>query len=166
LLKVPTEGDIDQFTPGLLVPLSEALNCTDWPPESEVDDGLTDTVTVASNVMVAVATFVGSAALAAATVTVCCNGICDGAVYTPLVTVPNCGDTDQFTSVLLDPLTVGANVADCPADTEALDGVNVIDTVAAGRTSDIVALADLAASAALVALTVTVCAEAMVAGAV
>jgi hypothetical protein len=39
-------------------------------------------------------------------------------------------------------------------------------TAGAGGTSDIVALAVLAGSAALVAVTVTVCAEAIVAGAV
>jgi len=67
---------------------------------------------------------------------------------------------------LLDPVTVGVMVADCPLVSEAVVGVTEIDTVAAGATSDIAALAVLVASAALVAVTLTVCAEAMVAGAV
>jgi hypothetical protein len=57
-------------------------------------------------------------------------------------------------------------VADCPPVSEAVVGVTEMDTVGAGATSDIAALAVLVASAALVAVTVTVCAEAMVAGAV
>ena len=58
------------------------------------------------------------------------------------------------------------NVTDCPPVSEALDGVTEMATTGAGGTSDIVALAVLVGSAALVAVTVTVCAEAMVAGAV
>jgi hypothetical protein len=87
-------------------------------------------------------------------------------VYTPWVKVPICGATTHVTAVLLVPVTVGVNVADCPADNEAIEGAIVIDTLAAGGTSEMVALALLVASAALVTFTVTVCAEAMVAGAV
>lgn len=58
------------------------------------------------------------------------------------------------------------NVTDCPPVSEALDGATEMVTAGAGGTSDIVALAVLAGSAALAAVTVTVCAEAMVAGAV
>ena len=58
------------------------------------------------------------------------------------------------------------NVTDCPPVSEALDGVTEIATAGAGGTSDIVALAVLVGSAALAAVTVTVCAEAIVAGAV
>jgi hypothetical protein len=67
---------------------------------------------------------------------------------------------------LLDPVTVGTMVADCPLLTEAEAGDTEMETVGAGGTSDIDALAVLVASAALVAVTVMVCAEAMVAGAV
>jgi hypothetical protein len=67
---------------------------------------------------------------------------------------------------LLEPVTVGVNVTDCPPVSEALDGATEMATAGAGGTSDIVALAVLAGSAALVAFTVTVCAEAIVAGAV
>ena len=58
------------------------------------------------------------------------------------------------------------NVADCPPVSEVLDGVTEMVTAGAGGTSDTVALAVLVASAALVAFTITVCAEAMVEGAV
>jgi hypothetical protein len=53
------------------------------------------------------------------------------------------------------------NVVDCPPVSEAEEGETVIDT----GTSEMVELALLVASAALVALTVTVCADAIVAGA-
>ena len=59
-----------------------------------------------------------------------------------------------------------ANVADWPPVREAVEGVTEIDTEGAAGTSDTVALALLVASAALVAFTVTVCADAMVEGAV
>jgi hypothetical protein len=68
--------------------------------------------------------------------------------------------------VLLETVTVAANVADCPPVSEALDGVTEMATAGAGGTSDIAALAVLVASAALVAFTVTACAAAMVEGAV
>jgi len=67
---------------------------------------------------------------------------------------------------LLEPVTVAANVADCPPCSEAEDGVIEMVTTGAGGTSDMLALADLVVSAALVAFTVTVCAEEIVAGAV
>ena len=79
-----------------------------------------------------------------------------------MLTVPTDGDTDQFTLVLLDPEIVALRVADCPPVSEAVVGETVIET----GVSVTDALALLAASAALVAFTVTVCAEAMVAGAV
>ena len=63
-------------------------------------------------------------------------------------------------------MTVGANVADCPPCSEAVEGVTEMVTTGAGGTSEIVELADLVVSATLVAFTVTVCADAMVAGAV
>jgi len=69
---------------------------------------------------------------------------------------------DQFTPVLLDPLTVAVSVLDCPPVSEAVEGDTVIDT----GSSEIAAVALLVASAELVALTVMVCAKAMGAGAV
>jgi hypothetical protein len=67
---------------------------------------------------------------------------------------------------LLDPVTAGVIVADCPPLSDAEVGDTDTETTVAGGTSDIDALAVLVASAALVAVTVTVCAEVMVAGAV
>jgi hypothetical protein len=67
---------------------------------------------------------------------------------------------------LLEPVTVAANTAPCPPVSDALVGVTEIDTAGAGGVSDIAALAVLAGLAALVAVTVTVCADAMLAGAV
>ena len=69
---------------------------------------------------------------------------------------------DQFTAALLDPVTVALNVVDCPPVSEAVVGDTEIDT----GVSVMAAVSLLVASAALVAFTVTVCAEAIVAGAV
>jgi hypothetical protein len=79
-----------------------------------------------------------------------------------LVKVPTDGDSDQFTAVLLDPATVALRVVDCPPASEAVAGDTVTDT----GINDIDALALLVGSATLAAFTVTVCAEAIVAGAV
>jgi hypothetical protein len=65
--------------------------------------------------------------------------------------------------VLLDPLTVALSVVDCPPVSEAVEGVIVMDTEAVNET---VALALLALSATLVALTVTDWAVVTSAGAV
>jgi hypothetical protein len=86
-----------------------------------------------------------------------------GAVYTPLDKVPTEGDIDQLTAVLLEPVTVAFNVVDCPPVSDAVEGVTDTDTVG---TSDIVAVSLLVESATLVAFTVMVCADNMVAGAV
>ena len=63
---------------------------------------------------------------------------------------------------MLDPVILAVSVVDCPPESDAAEG----ETVMPSGVNDIVALALLVASAALVAFTVTVCAEAMVAGAV
>ena len=67
-----------------------------------------------------------------------------------------------MTLVLLDPLTLALNVADCPPVSEAVEGVMVIDTEGV---NDTIALALLVLSAALVAVTVTVWAVVTSAGA-
>ena len=67
-----------------------------------------------------------------------------------------------MTLLLLDPVILAVSVVDCPPESDAAEG----ETVMPSGVNDIVALALLVASAALVAFTVTVCAEAMVAGAV
>jgi hypothetical protein len=60
------------------------------------------------------------------------------------------------TLVLLDPETVAVIVLDCPPVSEAEVGDTEMVTTGAGGTSDMLALADLVASAALVAFTVMV----------
>jgi hypothetical protein len=57
---------------------------------------------------------------------------------------------------LLDPVTVAAIVVDCPPVSEAEVGETEIVTAGAGGTSEMLALADLVVSAALVAFTVMV----------
>jgi hypothetical protein len=80
LPKLPTLGDIDHVTFGFVVPLNEALNCCDWPAESDAVVGATETDTEGISVIEAAAILVGSAALEAATVTVCCSEINAGAL--------------------------------------------------------------------------------------
>lgn len=71
-----------------------------------------------------------------------------------------------MTAVLLDPVTVAAMVADCPPVSDAEVGETETLTTGAGGTSEMLALALFVESALLVAFTVTVCADKMVAGAV
>jgi hypothetical protein len=61
---------MDHVTFGFVVPLSDALNCCDWLGVRVTDVGATDTESVGTNVTDALAILVGSAALAADTVTV------------------------------------------------------------------------------------------------
>jgi hypothetical protein len=61
---------------------------------------------------------------------------------------------DQFTAVLLDPVTVALSVVDCPLVSEAVVGVRLIETEGV---NEIFAVALLVLSAALVAVTVTDC---------
>lgn len=68
------------MTLGFEVPPSDALNCMDWLGLSEAVVGEIVIETLGSKVTTAVATFVGSAALVAATVTFCCAETLAGAV--------------------------------------------------------------------------------------
>ena len=78
------------------------------------------------------------------------------------VPAPVAGDTDHVTAVLLEPVTVLVNGCVCAALNVAAVGETVIVT----GVSVTVALALLVASAELVAVTVTVCDELMLDGAV
>jgi hypothetical protein len=83
LFKLPTDGDIDQFTLVLLLPLTVAFKVVDWPPIRNALEGVSVTDTAGAEVtkeMVAVAVLVGSAALAAVTVTFCAVVTSAGAV--------------------------------------------------------------------------------------
>ena len=80
---------------------------------------------------------------------------------------PTAGDNDQFTAVLLDPLTVALKFAVCPDDSEADDGDSETETVAAGLAcSDMAALAVWLELVRLVAITVRLVALLTEAGAV
>ena len=79
-----------------------------------------------------------------------------------MLTVPTAGDTVQFTAVLPVPITVAVSVFDWPDVSDAVAGVSVIDT----GTNDITTLAFWVGIAWLVAVTVTVSAEGIGAGAV
>ena len=114
----------------------------------------------------ATAILVGSAKLAAATVTVCCSDMTAGAVYTPFAKLPTGGAKLQATPRLLVPFRIALIVVDCPAVNEAVAGVTEMETAGAAGTRDIAAVALLVASAPLVACTVMVWAVEMVAGAV
>jgi hypothetical protein len=105
------------------------------------------------SVTLAVANLVESTTLDAVMVTFCALLIVAGAVYTPFTIVPSAGLADQETAVLLVPVTVAAKVADLPAPSDAAAG----PTVTATGYNVTVALAVFVGSAALVAVTVTVC---------
>ena len=85
--------------------------------------------------------------------------IVDGAVYTPFTMVPGAGPvpevghTCHVIPALGIPLTLAVKVADCPAPRVTVCGLSVIAT----GCSETVALALFVVSAALVAVTVTVC---------
>ena len=77
--------------------------------------------------------------------------------------LPTAGFSDQVTAVFDVPVTAAVNACVCDGVRVTLPGVNATLT---GRTSDTLALAVLVESATLVAVTVTVCALEMEAGAV
>src|SRR5580698_4598452 len=118
-------------------------------------------VEVAVNEILAVAVLVGSTTLATVTVTVCALVMVAGAAYIPFAIVPSAGLSDHVTAGLLVPVTVGANAAPPPALSETEAG----PTVTAMGCSETVALDVFVESAMLVAVTVTVCWLATIAGA-
>jgi hypothetical protein len=64
---------------------------------------------VGTRFIVALALFVGSAALVAVSVTACLTAIVVGAIYSPLVIVPIAGANDQVTAVFAVPAAVAVN---------------------------------------------------------
>jgi hypothetical protein len=126
-----------------------------------------DTVTGGGlSVIVAVLVFVLSATLLAVIVRVCCVAILLGAVYSPpAVRLPiPVGLTLHVTLVFADPVTVALNCCDPLAFKDTAAGITVTDT--GGGFNVIVAAALLVLSPTLVAVTLTVCCVAMLAGAV
>ena len=75
----PTDGASVHVTAVDGVPPIEAVNWVDWPPVREVEVGVSATPTVDTRVTVALPVLVGSAKLAAVTVTVCWELIVAGA---------------------------------------------------------------------------------------
>jgi hypothetical protein len=70
---------MDQVTPVLVDPLTVAFRVVDCPPESDAEDGETETDT-GTNEMLAVSLLVLSAALVAFTTTVCAEEMVGGAL--------------------------------------------------------------------------------------
>ena len=165
MVTVPTCGLTDHVTPLFEFPLTFAVKVALWPPWSDALAGDTLRVTagggVAIRVTSALAVLVGSATLDTVNVTVCRLGTVAGAVYSPLTMVPTAGTSDQVSAVLLVPVTEALKVVAAPAlsDTEAGPRVTAIGV------RDTVALAVFVVSAALVAVTVTTCLLAIIAGA-
>ncbi len=113
---LPTAGLMDQLTltdpPPPSPPLAEAENCWVWEAESEAEPGLTliDVGEPAgTSATVACAILLGSAMLAAVTVTFCAVVIVVGARYNPLAIDPTWGEMDQETPVFDAPVTEAVN---------------------------------------------------------
>ena len=77
---VPTAGLTDQVTAVFDERLTVAVNWLVWETVSDAVAGVTETLTGGARAMLALADFVGSAALVAFTVTVCALAIEAGAV--------------------------------------------------------------------------------------
>jgi hypothetical protein len=104
----------------------------------------------------AVAVLEGSPTLVAVMVTDCVALITGGAVYNPFDKVPTEGVMDQVTEVFALPVTSAVNCVLFEAVSAALRGLTpTLTPPPAGGTSVTAALADLVASATLVAVTVT-----------
>ena len=75
-----------------------------------------------------------------------------------MLTVPTAGESVQMALVFVAPLTVAPNCLDCPPESEAVAGDTeiVTEVEAVDGIRDMVALADLVESAALVAVSVSV----------
>jgi hypothetical protein len=161
---VPADGLIAQVTAVFVDPETEAVNCCVMPAAKVLVEGLIEIVTAGCRLTVAVAFLVLSAELVAVTVTVCAEVIDAGAVYRPLVEiVPADGLIAQVTAVFVEPETEAVNCCVLPAARVLVEGLIEIVTAGCRLT---VAVAFLVLSAELVAVTVTVCAEVIDAGAV
>jgi hypothetical protein len=161
---VPTAGLTPQVTAVFVLPVTPAVNC--WVCEFErlIEAGLMVTATGGTRVTVALEDLVASAALVAVIVTVWVALMLDGAVYRPLVdSVPTDGLMLQVTAVFVLPVTPAVNCWVWEPDRLIEAGLAV--TATGGRRVT-VALADLVASAALVAVIVTVWVALMLDGAV
>src|ERR1017187_10205700 len=158
---LPTAGLMDHETAVLVVLPTVAANCCVFPPHViETGDGDTETVTGGVRLMVAVPLLVVSAALVAVTVTVWADAMEAGAVYRPAEEIePAAGLIDQVTAVLEVLPTVAVNCCVLPP-LVIETGEGDTKTVTGGLRA-MVAVPLLVVSAALVAVTVMVWADAM-----
>src|SRR5579871_78555 len=160
----PSEGEMLHVTALLKAPLTTALNCCSCDGPSVTVPGFTDTVTVGVNCIDAVVVW-PSARLVAVTVTVCGVKTEGGAVYRPadVIEPMPAGVMVHVTPKPALFVRVAVNCCVCPPDSDAVGGVT--ETVDGGYR---VTVADWVQFGLLtpVAVTVTVCAEVMVAGAV
>jgi hypothetical protein len=146
----------DQLTEVLVVPRTLAANCCVLPEPTLADKGDTETLTLVvagSTVIAALATLVGSALLAARTVTFIALLTLGAVNLPPSVIEPAL--VDQVTPVLLVPRTLAVNCWPVPDVIVVEDGDTATLTLEPPAT-ETVALAVLVVSAALVARTVTV----------
>ena len=103
--------------------------------------------------------------LFAVTVTMVAKVTAEGAVYTPEAeTVPSAGETDQLTAAAGAPVRLAVNVWVCDASRYAVEGVMATVTAEGGGTTSAVAVE--VPPLGNVAVTVTVCDVARLAGAV
>lgn len=130
---------MDHVTEGGALPPTlldvEAVNCCAPEGPNETCAGLTLKVVGGGGgvkLTLALAVLVESAELVAIIVTVCAEVIVDGAVYTPLFKVPTLGLIDHVAAVLVEPVTVDANVAVWLGPNAVALGVTEIDMVDGG----------------------------------
>ena len=161
---LPTAGLSDQVTAVFELFATAAVNIWVCDGVRVTLPGVNATLTGGASDTLALADLVESATLVAVTVTVCALEMEAGAVKTPAAEMlPTAGLSDQVTAVFEVFATVAVNACVCDGVRVTVPGVNATLT---GGASDTLALAFLVESATLVAVTVTVCALGIEAGAV
>ena len=130
---VPIEGDMDQVTAVLPLPLTVGMNCILCDGARVAVNGLRLTLRLFGiSWMVAVPAFVGSTTLAAVMVRVCGVVMAEGAAYDPFDDrVPTDGVIDQVTPVFVVPITVAVKILPCEGVRVDVKGVRL--TLTLGR---------------------------------
>jgi hypothetical protein len=158
------EGLSVHVTEAFVEPATLAVNCWVCELNKVAETGLMLTTVAGTRVMIALADLVESAELVAVIVTLWVALMLDGAVYKPLAdTVPTAGFNVQVTAVFVLPVTLVVNCWVWEADRLIEAGLTVTAT---GGVRVTIALANLLAFAALVAVIVTVWLALMLDGAV
>jgi len=167
---VPIAGVTDQATAVFELPVTDAENCIDWLGDSDAEEGDMDTDTgLGCSMTEALAVAPGASELVAINVTVVWAVTEAGAMYNPLATVPRFGTSDhEGVAEGRPPFSVSVNCADCP-------GAIVVDAgescrVGVGCVEDGSKVIDaeplIEGAYVLAAITVTVCDDVIVLGAV